>query len=725
MDLLPVLFPQSGYHIPEHCISSSEILDLDIIRQPAAHGRQALATPDTQLAYPHALQQVYPNPYTSAPHLKTTNQQYGISNAAAPQAPEPFVDPAILSVGKKPRATPSGTVASTPAKQQALLVPKEFLTEAVSPECPSPLPLAEAKPKVLTSVVGSIKSRANGTSATLTAPFNDLDLNTDTDAPETDGPEPVLQLIRRESTQTVKANPQTQVEVKIEGYTGKRSRRGGRGKKDAAAQGRKSGSVVVDPAESLQPPQRKKERGVERRERFRQNQSEEPAILEQHTPGLIGGSVARAAVNSSRRKAKKQRAVQGDDQDGWATEEATDIQGMGEFDFQGNLSKFDKRTVFNQIKAGDNTAEDERLVSFNRLPKSRQGVVSAKNLSHSENVLGPANGAGKWNSEAEDSDDGEETSDIESGRAGSVRSSRKVLSRQSTRLLPSRKGSLATVVSGNAPMTSSAQILSSLNRGHHSSSHGSSSRPNKDSPSASPYRTSAPSKPSLRLIPSNRPCPVINPIQMLEVEHANEVKLGLTEVMMTENAARGIAEVAFLMLNPGGRRLTTENHNAPPVVVVLAGNNRNGARAVAGGRHLQNHGASVVVCVLDPDRHEALFEDMHRQINLFCSIGGHLTRLERLGEDLKELESPPELIIDGLLGPHVSYRDLRSDDQATASELIAWARKSKASILAIDLPSGLDHSTGMSILLQIAIMLQPDPIYNITLAPVVGQAILT
>ncbi|KAI9783253.1 MAG: hypothetical protein M1839_004093 [Geoglossum umbratile] len=685
LTLHDAFFPQSGYHIPEHCINSSEILDLDIIRQPAVPDHQALTTPT-------AFQRVYPSPYIPALHPKPTNQQYGALNSSAPQAPEPFVDPAILSVGKKPTATSLGTVASTPVKQQALLIPKEFLAETVSPASSSPLPPAEVKLKGPTSIVGSVKSRTNGTSATLTAPFNDLDLNTDTDAPETDGPEPILQLVRRESAQTVKAHPQAQVEVKTEGYTGKRSRRGGRGKKDAAAQSRKSGSVGVDPGESLQPSQRKKERGVERRDRLRQNQPEEPETPEQHTPGVIGGSVARAAVNSSRRKAKKQRAVQGDDQDGWATEEATDIQGMGEFDFQGNLSKFDKRTVFNQIKAGDNTADDERLVSFNRLPKSRQ--MGSKNLPHSENVLGPANGAGKWNSEAEDSDEDEETSDVDSGRAGSVRGSRKALSRQSARLLPSRKGSLVTVISGNVPMTSSAQILNSLNRGHHSSSHGSSSRPNKDSPSASPFRTSAPSKPSLRLIPSNRPCPVINPIQMLEVEHANEVKLGLTEVMMTENAARGIAEVAFLMLNPGGRRLTTENHNAPPVVVVLAGNNRNGARAVAGGRHLQNHGARVVVCVLDPDRHEELFEDMHQQVNLFCSIGGTLTRLERLGEDLKELESPPELIIDGLLGPHVSYKDLRPDDQATASELITWARKSKASILAIDLPSGLDHSTG-------------------------------
>jgi enhancer of mRNA-decapping protein 3 len=687
-----VFFPRSGHHVPERCINSSEILDLDIVRQPTVSDHQISAVPAApQPVHPLAFQQIYSGPYNPAPHQKATNQQYGTTHTGKSQATEPFLDPAILSVGKKPTATPQGVVDSTPVKQQTLLIPKESIAEAVSPASSSPMPPVEVKSKGPTSIVGSIKSRANGTSATLTAPFNDLDLNTDTDAPETDGLEPIPPLGRRESVQTVKAHPQTHVEVKIDGYTGKRSRRGGRGKKDAAAQSRKAGSVDVDPEQALQSPRRKKERGSEQNQRWRQNQSEEP-----YTPGVIGGSVARAAVNSSRRKARKQRTVQRDDQDGWATEEATDILARGDFDFQGNLLKFDNRSVLNQVKAEDDTAENERLVSFNRLPKSRQVVVNAKKLPHSENVLGSANGAGKWNSEAEDSDEDEETSDIDSGKAGSGRSARRVLSKQPARRLPSRKGSQVTVVSGNIPMTSSAQILSSLNRGHHSSSHGSSSKPNKDSPSASPFRSSAPSRPSLRLVPSNRPCPVINPMQMLEVEHANEVKLGLTETIMTENAARGIAEVAFLVLNPGGRRLATENHSSPPVVVVLAGNNRNGSRAVAGGRHLQNHGVSVVVCILDPDRHEELFEDMHQQINLFCSIGGTLTRLGRLVEDLKELESPPELIIDGLLGPHVSYNDLGSDDQTTASELIAWARKSKASVLAIDLPSDLDPSTGRS-----------------------------
>lgn len=46
----------------------------------------------------------------------------------------------------------------------------------------------------------------------------------------------------------------------------------------------------------------------------------------------------------------RRRYKEEDDQNGWATGEATDIQEMGDFDFEENLSKFDKRKVFAQIR---------------------------------------------------------------------------------------------------------------------------------------------------------------------------------------------------------------------------------------------------------------------------------------------------------------------------------------------------------------------------------------
>ena len=65
------------------------------------------------------------------------------------------------------------------------------------------------------------------------------------------------------------------------------------------------------------------------------------------TPGVIGGRVGLAAANASNRKTKRQQALEATN--GWATEDATDIQDMPEFDFQSNLSKFDKRIVHSVV----------------------------------------------------------------------------------------------------------------------------------------------------------------------------------------------------------------------------------------------------------------------------------------------------------------------------------------------------------------------------------------
>lgn len=99
------------------------------------------------------------------------------------------------------------------------------------------------------------------------------------------------------------------------------------------------------------------------------------------------------------------------DESGWGTEDATDVQEMGDFDFEGSLAKFDKHTVFNQIQAEDSVADEDRLVAHNRLPKAKPGTAGGKNLHYTENVLDIPNGAAKataWKSEAGDSDGAEE-----------------------------------------------------------------------------------------------------------------------------------------------------------------------------------------------------------------------------------------------------------------------------------------------------------------------------
>lgn len=101
-----------------------------------------------------------------------------------------------------------------------------------------------------------------------------------------------------------------------------------------------------------------------------------------------------------------------------------------------------------------------------------------------------------------------------------------------------------------------------------------------------------------------------------------------------------------------------------------------------------------MVCVLGLEREDELLEHVRRQLNIFRNAGGRVARWEELAGNLKTLDSPPELIIDGLLGTHLGIDDLRTDQQATAFEMVMFANKSKASVLAVDIPSGVDGSTG-------------------------------
>lgn len=181
---------------------------------------------------------------------------------------------------------------------------------------------------------------------------------------------------------------------------------------------------------------------------------------------------------------------------------------------------------------------------------------------------------------------------------------------------------------------------------------------------------------------------------MLNLENIADNELGLSEDMMAENAGRGIAEVALSAVNAGGRGLIQGKSAIIPTIVVFAGNNKSGLRATASARHLRNHGLNVVVCVLGLEREAELLVGLRRQLKVFRGFGGKVINKADLLEYVKTLNAPIELIIDGLLGLTISFEELRTGDQATAYELIELANRSKASVLAIDIPTGIDPSTG-------------------------------
>ncbi|KAK3357276.1 YjeF-related protein N-terminus-domain-containing protein [Lasiosphaeria hispida] len=422
-------------------------------------------------------------------------------------------------------------------------------------------------------------------------------------------------------------------------------------------------------------------------------------------------------------------------ENGWASEDVTDVQEAGDFDFEGGLAKFDKQQIFEQMRKEDKVDDADRLVSHNRQSRAKLGTGGGKNYHHSENVLGtapvilkankdkptkePANDF--WNSEADDGalNGGERLSGRELGmgsRQGSRRGESKV---SAGRRSQSRKASGATPV---------AQGLNRVNSGvsHYRAHSVKGSRPSSRLSAnavvidkAKQLSTPANSQ-GLYTLPSNRRIEPVSALQMLNLENIAHNEIGLTEEMMTENAGRGIAEVTLTALSDPAIKVrhsgsVDASGNPPPqTVVVLAGNNKSGIRAVAAARHLRNKGINIIVCLVGLERGERdLFEDMRQQVRLYKNLGGRVFSKSDFFEYIRKISipmltidtprtslsslanpAPVMLILDALLGLTISFEELRNGDQATVYELIEWANRNEAFVLAVDIPTGIDPSSG-------------------------------
>ena len=562
-------------------------------------------------------------------------------------------------------------------------------------------------PKNASPLVGYSKERSirKPSAATLEGPFSSLDI-ADAEDLESDDKKTVQAAVRRVSltkTRTGKPmdDPSLQAAAKNED-SNKRTRRGGKArKKEVAALERRNGEGLHSSPDASRKPyvpllaaSETHELSINRKGNgWRQTPILQDAAQSQaRTPGVIAGRVGIEAANASNRKTRKQRAIEASN--GWATEDATDIQDLPEFDFAENLSKFDKRTVFDQIRNEDTTADEDRLVSFNRL--ARPGTHGGKNLHPTENVLD-----GRRLKSNSNTDSDEDLSDLDSGR-----NSRRAMSRTSIKRNPTRQGSgvqgdIDTQSLTGAPILIARGNRGLVNRPYATSSHATGSpKPGRiTTPPDSPLLESTTSS-CLRLVSNNRKCHTITPGGMLAVEEMAEVDFGLSEDLMAENAGRGIAEVALTAINPGGRRLARDNPNARPVIVVLAGNHRGGARAVAAARQLTARGPKVMVALLGFERNADWDRDVRRQVDLFKKFGGTVRAWPDIEDALKRLQAPPELIIDALLGRHKEFDALGEEDRRTVLSIVGWANKSRAAVLAVETPSGVGGSTGEVAILE-------------------------
>jgi len=165
--------------------------------------------------------------------------------------------------------------------------------------------------------------------------------------------------------------------------------------------------------------------------------------------------------------------------------------------------------------------------------------------------------------------------------------------------------------------------------------------------------------------------PAVTTDQMRDLDRIAMEETGPNLFQMMENAGRSLAQVAMDMLGRGWQAAR---------IVVLAGPGGNGGGGICAARHLANHRGRVALGLSDPDR---LRDVPAMQRKIFHQTQGQEIEGSRIAGQR------PDLIVDALIG-----YSLRGAPAGMAADLIRWANGTGAPILALDVPSGIDSTTG-------------------------------
>ncbi|MFQ5950982.1 MAG: NAD(P)H-hydrate epimerase [Candidatus Geothermarchaeales archaeon] len=177
---------------------------------------------------------------------------------------------------------------------------------------------------------------------------------------------------------------------------------------------------------------------------------------------------------------------------------------------------------------------------------------------------------------------------------------------------------------------------------------------------------------------TNRRIPAVTVEEMREVDRRAVEDFGVELAQMMENAGRHLASLARRVLH------TAEGKS----VSVLVGKGNNGGGVVA-ARHLSTWGDEVAVILSrDPDE---LGSTAGRQLETVREMGLLILRPSDpgfLGRARKLMERC-DLVLDALIG-----YGLTGSPRGTAASLIRTANEVSTPILALDVPSGLDATSG-------------------------------
>ena len=169
---------------------------------------------------------------------------------------------------------------------------------------------------------------------------------------------------------------------------------------------------------------------------------------------------------------------------------------------------------------------------------------------------------------------------------------------------------------------------------------------------------------------TGRPVPGISASQMREIDRLAAEKLGPNLFQMMENAGRNLA----------GEALSRLGADSGPVLA-LAGTGGNGGGVVCAARHLANHGIAVSVqLAADENR---LAPVPAAQLAVYRQTGAPVFGPE------DPIDINPIVVLDGLVGYSLS-----GPPRGITARFIQSLGETSATVIALDLPSGVDPDTG-------------------------------
>ncbi|MBI1912540.1 MAG: NAD(P)H-hydrate dehydratase [Deltaproteobacteria bacterium] len=154
---------------------------------------------------------------------------------------------------------------------------------------------------------------------------------------------------------------------------------------------------------------------------------------------------------------------------------------------------------------------------------------------------------------------------------------------------------------------------------------------------------------------------------------------GISGLQLMENAGRGLAEII--------KRELSGIQN--PQVAILAGKGNNGGDGFVAARHLKNSGISAYVLSLS--KMEEIKGDAGSNASSWHKMGGEIFPLSTK-QDLKNFENElrgSDIIVDAIFGTGLSSKVL-----GIHAEVINHLNSLNKKVIAVDIPSGIDATTG-------------------------------